>query len=282
MNNQLVKNCIVCNSTFTKPYKYSYKQFEERAACSKACSYKLIAKTKTGQKQSLATRRLKSKIQKSLWQDDKVRQNRSNGIRSAYQKETVKKNHKAALRKYFDNPDNKQAVLDRIAKSLKTKFTPNPHRTRGDVTYIYFANNKGFVKVDTADYEDLKPYRWVYKAKGYSEATINGKRVLLHRYLMKPDGRKEVDHINNDPSDNRRSNLRIATRAENAKNVSRGKSNTTGYKGVHFRKDMNKFRAVIWYDDKRIHLGYFDDPKLAAEAYNEAAIKYHKEFAKLN
>jgi len=282
MNNQLEKNCIVCNSTFTKPKNYSYKQFELRTACSKECANKQIAITKTGQKQSLATRRLKSKKQKLLWQDAKVRQKRQAGIRSAYQQETVKNNHKAALRKYFDNPDNRQAILDRIARANKTKFTPNPHRTRGDVTYIYFANDKGFTKVDTADYEDLARYRWVYMTRGYAEATINGKRTLLHRYLMKPEGRKEVDHINNDRLDNRRINLRIATRAENARNVSRGKSNTSGYKGVHHIKGLNSYRAVIWVDNKRVHLGYFKSIEDAAKAYNEAAEKYHGDYAKLN
>lgn len=282
MKEQLEKKCAICESTFTKPKHYSHKQFKDKITCSRKCGSISAANANRGAKQSLATRRLKSKKQKLLWQDVRVRQKRLTGIRSAYQKETVKDNHRTALRKYFDNPDNKQAILDRIAKANKTKFNPNPHRTRGDVTYIYFANNQGFTKVDTADYEDLAKYRWVRQPRGYAEATVNGKRTLLHRYLMKPDGKNEVDHINNDRLDNRRGNLRIATRAENARNVSRGKSNTSGCKGVHHIKGLKSYRAVIWVDNKRIHLGYFKNIEDAAEAYNKAAEEYHGEYAKPN
>lgn len=276
------KNCEVCNQVITRPYGYSREQWQKRVTCSRACNHKRTATLLRGRKQGEETLRKKSIAQKAKWQDPAERAKRTEAVKKIMKTESYKANHRAGQRKYFDNPDNRQAILDRIAKANKTKFTPNPHRTRGDVTYIYFANDKGFTKVDTADYKDLAQYRWVYMTRGYAEATINGKRTLLHRYLMKPDGRKEVDHINNDRLDNRKSNLRLATRAENARNVSRGKSNTSGYKGVHHIKGLNSYRAVIWVDNKRIHLGYFKDIKDAAQAYNEAAEKYHGDYAKRN
>ncbi len=90
-----------------------------------------------------------------------------------------------------------------------------------------------------------------------------------------------IDHINRNGLDNRRANLRFATIAQNAQN-SRMRKNRSGYKGVWFAKDKGRFRAAIWYNNKRIYLGYFNSPISAAKAYDEAARKYHKEFAVLN
>lgn len=59
--------------------------------------------------------------------------------------------------------------------------------------------------------------------------------------------------------------------------------NKTGFKGVSTNhKYTNKFRASIYRGGKRIHLGYFGKPEDAARAYDEAAIKYHGKFARLN
>jgi len=90
-----------------------------------------------------------------------------------------------------------------------------------------------------------------------------------------------IDHINHNGLDNRNANLRLATFAQNARN-SRRRRNRSGYKGVCFTKDKGKYRAVIWHDNKRIHLGYFDSSISAALEYDRAAKKYHGDFAVLN
>jgi len=90
-----------------------------------------------------------------------------------------------------------------------------------------------------------------------------------------------IDHINHNGLDNRKANLRLATFAQNARN-SRMRRNRSGYKGVCFTNDRGKYRAVIWHNNIRIHLGYFDSPISAAKAYDHAARKYHREFAVLN
>ncbi|WP_412102526.1 HNH endonuclease [Paenibacillus alvei] len=93
-----------------------------------------------------------------------------------------------------------------------------------------------------------------------------------------------VDHINGDPLDNRRENLRVATRNENCRNRRRRKRYKYRFKGVTYDKDkvVNKWRARISYEGKRHCLGYFYTETEAAKAYNEAAIRLHGEFASLN
>lgn len=91
-----------------------------------------------------------------------------------------------------------------------------------------------------------------------------------------------VDHINGDKSDNRRSNLRVCTQAQNCANSKRPVSNISGYKGVHFYKQYGKYSVKLQVNRKQLFFGYFEDKHEAAKAYNEAAIKHYGEFAKLN
>jgi len=73
---------------------------------------------------------------------------------------------------------------------------------------------------------------------------------------------------------------RICSTAENGRNRGRQANNTSGYKGVTWRKDDNCWQAQIQINGKKIYLGRFDNPELAAEAYRQAAKKYHGEFAR--
>lgn len=91
-----------------------------------------------------------------------------------------------------------------------------------------------------------------------------------------------VDHINGNRSDNRIENLRLATAGENSTNRASAKGSTSGYLGVHFRTDCKLWRAQLSNRGKRIHLGLFDNEIAAAQAYNEAAIQLHGQFARLN
>ena len=91
-----------------------------------------------------------------------------------------------------------------------------------------------------------------------------------------------VDHINGNPLDNRKSNLRICTNAENQRNRGVNKNNTSGYKGVCWAKQNKKWKARIKHNGKLIHLGYYKDKEEAARAYDKKAKELHGEYAYLN
>lgn len=107
-------------------------------------------------------------------------------------------------------------------------------------------------------------------------------RVILSRMLGRELEQGElVDHINSDGLDNRRCNLRLATQAQNMQNRRMSKYNSSGYKGVHWRADCQKWCARISVDSKRVHLGMYDTPEEAHEAYKQASAKYYGEYARL-
>lgn len=147
-----------------------------------------------------------------------------------------------------------------------------------------------FAIVDDEDFDYLNQFCWVaievrrncYQA--YSNIKKNGKRIaiLMHRIIMSAPCGMEVDHINRNSLDNRRSNLRLATRAENSRNRKPHSNNKLGLKGVIFCKKTNAFRARITFNKETFQIGYFDSAEAAALAYNQKAKELHGEFAYLN
>jgi HNH endonuclease/AP2 domain len=91
----------------------------------------------------------------------------------------------------------------------------------------------------------------------------------------------EVDHRNTNPANNSWHNLRKATVPENRSNQKISSSNSSGFKGVCFNKLRGKWMAYIDHRKRRIHLGYYNTAEVAAEAYNAASKKYHKEFGRV-
>jgi hypothetical protein len=125
-----------------------------------------------------------------------------------------------------------------------------------------------------------------YDHKGYLRAMLDNREYALHRlawlyvYGEWPQG--ELDHINRDRSDNRISNLRLATSQQNNCNTKIRTDNSSGFKGVYFHKKAGKWLAAIICKRERYHLGLFVCPLDAASAYNLAAHKLHGEFASYN
>lgn len=141
-----------------------------------------------------------------------------------------------------------------------------------------------FALVDDEDYDELMKYKWCFSS-GYAIRRMPrpfSKTIRMHRIIMKAQKNQEIDHINMDKLDNRRKNLRLCTHPQNHQNILKHKDNKTGFKGVTFYKNRNKFGARIKYNGIEIHLGLFVDSMDAARAYNEKALELFGEFANLN
>ena len=138
--------------------------------------------------------------------------------------------------------------------------------------------------IDDEDFSKIKDYKWhIHTGKckyKYLSSIIDKKLILLHRLITNCPRGREVDHINNDGLDNRKCNLRICTHSENIMNSKRNSRNTTGFKGVSLVG--RKFLAQLVVNKKYIYIGIFNTITSATRAYNNAAIKYHGEFAQIN
>lgn len=140
------------------------------------------------------------------------------------------------------------------------------------------------VIVDEEDFEFVKRFKWSLekgKSTYYAITDIGGKVIRLHQLLLpSEDINITPDHKNGNGLDCRRENLRLANKVQQAQNRSKKAGTLHKYKGVSFRS--GRFQARIIVNGKTISLGNFLSQVSAARAYNEAAVKYFGEFAKLN
>lgn len=142
-----------------------------------------------------------------------------------------------------------------------------------------------FALVDDEDFDELNKFKWYVTFYGYAARNIpyqSGKRGLIwmHRVILSAQDEQEVDHANRNKIDNRRTNLRFATRSQQNYNTKLRKDNTSGFKGVFWRKRTCKWGAKIFLNGNPVWLGSYNDKVAAHNAYREAATKYYGEFAR--
>jgi hypothetical protein len=149
-----------------------------------------------------------------------------------------------------------------------------------------------FAIVDSDDFDRINAHKWQahwesstqsFRADR-SSAWCNGSRtlILMHREVMLAPSGVLIDHQNRDTLDNRKGNLRFCSASQNGANRSVRSNNTSGFKGVYWKSDRCKWRAMTRASGKPIHIGDFSSAQEAALAYDAAAVKLFGEFALTN
>lgn len=138
---------------------------------------------------------------------------------------------------------------------------------------------------DECDRPLAEDENWIISQRGYLVSLRRYKKgmpYVFHRIVTgAPDG-VFVDHKNGNKLDNRRSNLRFATRAQNHANQKKSKASRSCFKGIHFRKERNVWQVSIRENGKQRNVTCSKYEKVAALLYDAVARKTHGEFATLN
>lgn len=129
--------------------------------------------------------------------------------------------------------------------------------------------------IDYEDYNKVKDYCWRLDKNRYVVTTINGNKILLHRFILNVTDNKVVDHINHKTWDNRRNNLRVCFISDNLCNMKTHSNNTSGYRGVS--KYNNGWCAELRRNKAR-YRKYFKTKEEAIIYRKELENKYQKEF----
>jgi hypothetical protein len=157
-----------------------------------------------------------------------------------------------------------------------------PISTSGSIAHVPLT--KGYVAViDASDVPLIESVNWYAHGKGrcvYAFARIDYKLVPMHRVILGMPDSDCVDHIDADTLNNRRANIRPATKGQNSMNRPVQSNNPSGFKGVTFDKERQKWRAYIKRDGIRKALGRFDTAEQAHAAYAAACEIYHGEFGR--
>lgn len=155
-------------------------------------------------------------------------------------------------------------------------------RVEGDIAYVPLT--RGYeALIDVEDINLVADYNWRAIIRGHTVYARRNepktkKAIYLHRAIIFAPKGFQVDHKDRNGLNNRKRNLRIVTQSENQMNREGFKNNKSGFKGVFWCASQSKWRSRIQIYGEKIHLGYFDCPRKAHEAYKAASIKYHGQF----
>lgn len=171
-------------------------------------------------------------------------------------------------------------------RNNKKKSHLNKYDLSGEYGIGWTSNRNTKFYFDLEDYEKIKLYTWRENRRGYIETSIYNKdeqkthAILMHRFILGlTDPNMIVDHIHHNTTDNRKSEIRATTQANNVKNHPLQKNNTSGVTGVRFDQARQKYTAYIRNNKKNIMLGLFDQFEDAVKARKKAEQEYYGEYA---
>ena len=162
-------------------------------------------------------------------------------------------------------------------------------RVDGDVAYVPLT--KGYEAVIDASMVDVvSGFNWSAQEDRNKDGTVRsvyalrlfqGKKIRLHRQLVCAPSGYDVDHIDGDGLNNRMSNIRVCTHAENSYNQGIRPNNKVGIKGV-WARPSGSFQSKIRHNGKVLHLGTFASAEQAGAAYADASVRLHGEYGRIN
>jgi hypothetical protein len=178
-----------------------------------------------------------------------------------------------------DETDLKLITCDKCRRKInKTLPAKNKIEIMGDITILFLEKRNGEVfecLIDTCDLPIVGCYRWGYRGgyavRGIREVDGTVTTVRLHRYLTNAPDELDVDHIDNNPLNNCKENLRLATASENMQNrAGVTKANSSGVRGVTWRAERGKWHAHLAVGGKKYTIGNFSTLTEAETAVKEA------------
>ena len=180
-------------------------------------------------------------------------------------------------------PDSQFRVMHRSDNRLDYRrnnlFCGNVYRFFQDYVEGECFDGQKF-KVDIDDYELIRPYVWHIDKNNYVITKYKGKVIKQHRLILDivDNPELEVDHIDFDTHDNRKSKIRLATRSQNCIHQRITDKNTSGVVGVYYMKSMNKWAAQITCNNIKYYLGCYNTIEEAQNARIVKEKELHGEF----
>jgi len=190
-------------------------------------------------------------------------------------------------RKHYDQKICGRGIFRDYSLGRRQK-DPNEFIIKEDICLIYLYdkqnNKKAEAIIDVEDYDRCSQYKWTGYVSRYTMAVASNSVGQLSNFIMNftPTPMQVVDHIDGDGLNNRKENLQICSTQQNQLKKRMQKNNTSGYRGVTWYENYNKWLSQIYYDNQRHHLGYFLTKEEAALAYNKKAEELFGKFAVLN
>lgn len=143
--------------------------------------------------------------------------------------------------------------------------------------------------VDDEDFIEISKHKWyanhdTHTIYAQRTPTIEGKQITIrmHRYILNAPYGQKVDHKDGNGLNNQRNNLRLCSNSQNGQNCRLRKDNKSGYKGVYWDSEVNKWASSLGFKNKTIRIGRFTCLIKAAKAYDKKATELYGEFAVLN
>ena len=167
----------------------------------------------------------------------------------------------------------------------RTRLSNNDYDFIGVNIAIILRDTHGIEKsrcvVSIEDLPLIKGYKWYENSNGYAMSRVNKKeQIFLHRLIINPPKEMYVDHIDGNPLNNKRENLRVCTHQQNIMNQKLRVDNKSGIKGVAWDERREMWRARIHANGKDNHLGYFTNREEAKKSRLAAELKYFGEYSR--